>query len=65
MFASDRLTIGTFASAEIAARAYDQRAVELFGEFAWQNFEDRTASMRQVELAAEQRARHDLETIPF
>lgn len=34
-------TLGRFASAIEAAQAYDDRAYQLFGEFAWLNYPDR------------------------
>lgn len=37
-YAGKRLYIGTYSSKEEAARAYDEIAVEKFGEFATQNF---------------------------
>lgn len=36
----DRTCIGYFPTREAAARAYDRKAIELFGEFAWLNFPD-------------------------
>lgn len=35
---SKRIFIGYFATAEEAAKAYDKKIKELFGEFAWLNF---------------------------
>lgn len=39
MFNKKQVFLGCFDVAEEAARAYDKKAVELMGEFAWTNFE--------------------------
>lgn len=41
-----RLTIGRFTTPEEAARAYDEAAREMYGEFAWLNFPDETERPR-------------------
>jgi hypothetical protein len=38
MFNGKRQYIGYFDDLEVSARAYDKKALELFGEFAWLNF---------------------------
>ncbi|MEN6337259.1 MAG: AP2 domain-containing protein [Phycisphaerales bacterium] len=43
--------IGHFATEEEAARAYDRRAVELFGEFARLNFPEEWPAERRAEVA--------------
>jgi hypothetical protein len=36
----EQVKIGTYSTAEEAARAYDKKAREIYGEFAWLNFPD-------------------------
>lgn len=37
-FRGNHYFLGVFNSAEDAARAYDRKAIEMFGDFAWTNF---------------------------
>lgn len=39
-YKGDQISLGRFEKKEDAARAYDAKAHELFGEFAWLNFPD-------------------------
>lgn len=53
--------LGMYLTAREAAEAYDAKARELFGEFAWLNFDERF----EAGHAAMQQAQSDLVGIPF
>lgn len=64
-FAGDEFHIGTFAHAREAALAYDARAREMFGAFAWCNFDDAAAATRERDLAWDALLRADVAEMPF
>lgn len=60
-----KIYIGNYKTPEEAAKAYDRKAIELFGEFAWLNFPDdvepRQISLKVVHIP--QKAKDEMEAI--
>jgi hypothetical protein len=46
-YKGEKISLGTYPDPAEAARAYDRKARELFGEFAWQNFPQENSNAQQ------------------